>query len=147
VRLMAKVTIPLESGDDGPTNTGAIPLKVQRAMQTLRPEAAYFLEEEGKWECFFVFNLDFATLVRPLFPGLDASFQVRPVMNAAEFQALGDARGGDQPTIGKAEDLVTDLSPEPNRPPEWLRPPDPEWPYVTTQRERDKRAKKFLKED
>jgi hypothetical protein len=144
---MAKVTIPLESGEDGPTHTGAIPLTVQRAMQNLRPESAYFLEEEGKWECFFVFNLDFATLIEPLFPGLDASFQVRPVMNAAEFRALGDAPGGDQPTVGKAEDLVTDLSPGANKPPEWLRPPDTEWPYVTTQRERDKRAKKLLEED
>jgi hypothetical protein len=143
---MAKVTIPLESGEDGPTNTGAIPLKVQRAMQTLKPESAYFVKEEGKCECFFVFNLDLATLLQPLFPGLDASFHVRPVMNAAEFQALGDPRGGDEPTVGKT-DLVTDLSPEANKPPERLKPLEPEWPYVTTQRERDERVKKFLKED
>jgi hypothetical protein len=143
---MAKVTIPLEPGEDGPTKTGAIPRKVRMAMQTLRPESAYFVAEEGKYECFFVFNLDFVTLLRPLFPGLDASFHVTPVMNAAEFQALGDPRGGDEPTVGKA-DLVTDLSPEANKPPERLKPLEPEWPYVTTQRERDQRAKKLLEED
>ena len=146
MRLMAKVTIPLEAGEDGLTKTGAIPLKVQMAMQTLKPESAYFVEEEGKCECFFVFNLDFVTLLRPLFPGLNASFHVTPVMNAVEFQALGDPRGGDQPTAGKA-DLVTDLSPEANKPPERLKPLEPESPYVTTQREREERAKKLLGED
>ena len=146
MRLMAKVTIPLETGEDGPTNTGAIPLKVQVAMQTLRPQSAYFVENDGKYECFFVFNLDFATLLQPLFSGLDASFHVTPVMNAAEFQALGDPRGGNEPTVGKA-DLVTDLSPEANKTPERHQPSEPEWPYVTTQRERDQRAKKPFGED
>ena len=74
MRLMAKVTIPLEA-EDGLTKTEAIPL-VHRAMQTLKPESAYFVAEEGTFECFFVFNLDFVTLIRPLFPGLDASFHV-----------------------------------------------------------------------
>lgn len=142
---MAKVTIPVETSEDGLKSAGAMPLQVQVAMQTLRPESAYFVEEEGKCECFFVFNLDFATLLQPLFPGLDASFHVTPVMNAAEFQALGGPRGN-EPTVGK-KDLVTDLRPEANKPPEPHKPSEPEWPYVTTQRERDQRAKKLLEED
>ncbi len=144
MRLMAKVTIPLETGKDGPPETGAIPLKVQLAMQTLRPESAYFVEDDGKCECFFVFNLDFATLLQPLFPGLDASFHVTPVMNAAEFrQALGDPRGGNEPKVGKAADLVTDLRPEADKPPERRTPSENEWvpPYVRTQHD-DQRAKK-----
>ena len=143
---MAKVTIPLEAGEDGLTRTGATPHKVQMAMQTLRPESAYFVEEEGQYECFFVFNLDFVRLLEPLFPGLDASFHVTPVMNAAEFKALGDPRGGGESTVGEA-DLVTDLSPEANKSPERLKPLEPEWPYVTTQREREQRARKLLGED
>ena len=146
MRLLAKVTIPKEQGEGGSTKTGAFPLTVQRAMQTLRPESAYFVEEEGQYECFFVFNLDLVKLLEPLFPGLDASFHVTPVMNAAEFEAFGDPRGGREPTAGKA-DLVTDLSPEANKPPERLKPLEPEWPYVTTQREREQRARKLLREE
>ena len=146
MRLMAKVTIPLETGEDGLTQDRGHGPQVKIAMQTLKPESAHFVHEEGKCECFFVFNLDFVTLLQPLFPGLDASFHVTPVMNAAEFQALGDPGGGDERTVGKA-DLVTDLSPEANRPPERLKPLEPEWPYVTTQRERDQQAKKLVKED
>jgi hypothetical protein len=109
MRLLAKVTIPLESRDEA-SKSGALPLKMQAAMKTLRPESAYFVEEGGKCECFFVFNLDFATLLQPLFPDLDASFHVTPVMNAAEFQqALGDAPA--KPVVGES-DLLTDLSPE-----------------------------------
>ena len=66
-------------------------------------------------------------------------------MNAVEFQALGDPRGGDHPTAGKADDLVTDLSPD-NKPPK-RRKPEPDSPYVTTQREREQRGKKLLEED
>jgi len=143
---MATVTIRLESGDHGLKRAGAIPLKVQMAMQTLRPESAYFVQEEDKCECFFVFNLDFATLLQPLFPGLDASFHVTPVMNAAEFQALGGPPAGEEPTVGKT-DLVADLSPRAEKPPDRPKPSEPEWPYVTTQRERDQRARKLLEED
>ena len=142
---MAKVTIPREPGEGGLTETGAIPLTVQRAMETLRPVSAYFVEEEGQYECFFVFNLDFVKLLEPLFAGLDASFYVTPVMNADEFQALGDPRGGREPTVGNT-DLVTDLSPEAKLP-ERLKPLEPEWPYVTTQREREQRARKTLGEE
>ena len=125
MRLMAKVTIPLETGDEA-SKSGALPLKMQMAMQTLRPESAYFVEEDGKCECFFVFNLDFVTLLKPLFPDIEASFHVTPVMNAAEFeQALGDATGS-QPVVGES-DFLTDIHPEakttPNRQP--LRESEP----------------------
>ena len=114
-------------------------------METLRPVSAYFVEEEGQYECFFVFNLDFVKLLEPLFPGLDASFYVTPVMNADEFQALGDPRGGREPTVGNT-DLVTDLSPEAKLRETVQDHWNPEWPYVTTQREREQRARKTLGE-
>jgi hypothetical protein len=119
---------------------------MQAAMQTLRPESAYFFEEGGKRECLFVFNLDFVTLLKPLFPDLDASFHVTPVMNAAEFeQVLGDATGR-QPVAGKREpvvgkqSLLTDLSPEARTTPGRDAPAEGDW--VDTAPLDDQRAKK-----
>jgi len=83
---------------------------MQSAMQRLKPEASYFFEEDGKCECLFVFNLDMQSLLNPLFPGLGATFQVTPVMNAAEFGlGSGDARGK-QPSVANS-DFLADISP------------------------------------
>jgi len=75
-------------------------------MQRLKPEASYFFEEDGKRECLFVFNLDVQSLLKPLFPGLGATFQVTPVMNAAEF-GLGSGDGkGKQPSVANSDFLA-----------------------------------------
>jgi len=128
VRLMAKVTIPLETGDKA-SESGALPLKMQMVMGSLKPESAYFVEEDGRYECFFVFNLDFAALLQPLFPDLDASFHVTPAMNAKEFQqALGDTSPVRQAV--EDSDLVKDLRPEAKTTPGGYEPGDGE-PRVT----------------
>ncbi len=109
MRFLAKVTIPTEKGDDAFTS-GALPRTMRSAMERLKPEAAYFFEQDGKRECLFVFNLDVPALLKPLFPDLDASLHVTPVMNAAEFeQGLGDAKGK-QPLVEESE-FLADISP------------------------------------
>jgi hypothetical protein len=109
VRFLAKVTIPLEKADEA-FKSGTLPGTMQSAMQRLKPEAAYFFEEDGKRECLFVFNLDVPALLKPLFPNLDAFVHVTPVMNATEFELeLGEA-SAEQPHMGKS-DLLTDISP------------------------------------
>jgi hypothetical protein len=119
VRLMAKVSIPFEGGE----KSAALPLKMQVAMQTLKPESAYFVEGDGKYECFFVFNLDFASLLQPLFPDVDATFQVTPAMNVAEFQRAVGEGPPKQEVVGEPEvvaepevvgepELLNDLSPD-----------------------------------
>lgn len=111
MRFLAKVTIPVEKGDEA-FKSGALPRTMQSAMQRLKPEAAYFIEEDGKRECLFVFNLDVPSLLKPLFPNLDASFHVTPVMNATEFgQGLGGAMGK-QPLVEES-DFLADISPVP----------------------------------
>ena len=107
MRLMAKVSIPFEGGD----KSAALPLKMQVAMQTLKPESAYFVESDGKYECFFVFNLDFASLLQPLFPDVDATFQVTPAMNVTEFQrAVGE--GSPKQEVAGEPELLDDLIPD-----------------------------------
>lgn len=107
MRFMAKVTIPTEKGDDA-FKSGVLPRTIRSAMERLKPEAAYFFEQDGKRECLFVFNLDVPALLKPLFPDLDASLHVTPVMNAAEF-GLGDAKGK-QPLVEESE-FLADISP------------------------------------
>lgn len=108
MRFLAKVTIPREEGDAAFEKLAAT---IQAAMARLRPEAAYFFEEEGVRQCLFVFDLDIRSLLKPLFPNLDASFDVTQVMNVVEFQGLA---GGErrQHSAEMTRDLVTDLRPQ-----------------------------------
>lgn len=116
MRFLAKVTIPLEKVDEG-FKSGELPRTMQAAIQRLKPEAAYFFEEDGNRECIFVFNLDVATLLKPLFPNLGASFHVTPVMNSTEFEReLAEARA-EQPAADRP-DLLTDVKPFPSGAPE-----------------------------
>lgn len=109
MRFLAKVTIPMEKGDQA-LDSSALRGTMQSAMERLNPESAYFSEEDGTRECFFVFNLDVGSLVKQLFPNLDASFHVTPVMNATEFQqGLGPAKRG-QPFV-EEPDFLADISP------------------------------------
>ena len=97
MRVLARVSVPMEKESRAP-NSEAFPETMRSAMERLKPESAYFFEEDGKRECLFVFNLDIPSLLKPLFPHLGASFHVTPVMNAAEFGlgAAGKQRGEQQ---------------------------------------------------
>ena len=127
MRFLAKVTISPQKGNEA-LRSGALQTTIESAMQRLKPEAAYFFEEDGKRECIFVFNLDVPSLLKPLFPNLDASVEVTSVMNATEFQqGLGEAKRK-KPPVEKS-DLLADIHPVPATPEsQWMhaRPLDPE---------------------
>jgi hypothetical protein len=114
VRFLAKVTIPRAVGDEA-AKSGALQRTVQSALAELKPEAAYFFEQDGNRECVFVVNLDVAAMLRPLFPNLQPSIFVTPVVNAAEFQqGLGEE--GKQ-AFAQRSDFLADLDPATTRPP------------------------------
>lgn len=109
MRFLAKITIPTEIGEEA-SKSGALPRTMRSAMERLKPEAAYFFEEDGKRECLIVFNLDIPSLLKPLFPDLDVSVHVTQVMNAAEFErGLEDAKGR-QPVVDEP-DFLADIGP------------------------------------
>jgi hypothetical protein len=108
VRFLAKVTIPKQVGDEA-SKSGALQRTVQSALDTLKPEAAYFFEQEGDRECLLVINLDVGAMLQPLFPNLQPSIFVTPVVNAAEFQqGLGDEG---KELFAQKSDLLADLKP------------------------------------
>lgn len=88
MRFLARVTIPRDESDEA-FESGELATTIQVAMARLQPEAAYFFEEAGNRQCLFVFDLDIGSLLRPLFPNLNAFFDVTQVMNLAEFQGAG----------------------------------------------------------
>ncbi len=121
MRFMTKVTIPPEKWDEA-QKSGTLQSTIDSAMQRLRPEAAYFFEEEGKRECIFVFNLDIPSLLRPLFPNLGASFEGRAVTNAAEFQQ--QFGGAEVKRRTETPDLLADIRPvSPETGTQWIAQP------------------------
>ena len=89
MRMMLKVTIPVEAGNRT-IKDGTLPRIMQGTMDRLKPEAAYFLPEDGRRTALFFFNMQdvsqIPSIVEPLFMGMNASITMMPVMNADDLQ-------------------------------------------------------------
>ena len=89
MRTMLKVTIPVKVGNKT-IKDGTLPRIMQSTSERLKPEAAYFLAEEGKRTALFFFNMQDASqipsIAEPLFMGLNASLTIVPVMNSEDLQ-------------------------------------------------------------
>ena len=89
MRMMLKVAIPVEVGNKA-IKDGSLPRTIQSTLDRLKPEAAYFLAEDGKRTALFFFNMQDASqipaIAEPLFMGMNASLTMLPVMNAEDLQ-------------------------------------------------------------
>jgi hypothetical protein len=89
MRTLLRITIPVDTGNEAVQN-GTIQKVVSETMERLRPEAAYFLAEQGDRAAMFVFDLkdssDIPSIVEPFFAGLNASVELTPVMNADDLK-------------------------------------------------------------
>ena len=90
MRMMMKVSIPVEAGNKG-VREGMLPKTVMGFVDTMKPETAFFTSEGGKRTAFFVFDLSDPTMIptiaEPFFMHLNASIEFAPVMNLAEMKA------------------------------------------------------------
>ncbi len=90
MRTMLKISVPTTSGNRAITE-GSLPRVIQQAMETLKPEAAYFYAERGRRTSIMIFDLKDPTQIpavsEPFFMGLDAEIELTPVMNAQDLQA------------------------------------------------------------
>ena len=93
MRTMLRWTVPVEKGnamiDDGSMGT-----VVEAVMAKTKPEAAYFLAEDGKRSGILFFDLkepaDIPPIAEILFQGANATVEFVPVMNADDLKkALG----------------------------------------------------------
>lgn len=69
---------------------GSLPKVIKSAMDSIHPEASYFLATDGCRSCFMVFDLkdpsDIPSIAEPFFSGMNAKVEFTPVMNAEELQ-------------------------------------------------------------
>jgi hypothetical protein len=89
MRVMAKITLPVESGNQA-VQDGSIGKLMQSAAERWKPEAMYFGGFEGKRTAFIVFDLpdssDMVPFGEPFFQGMNADVVVIPIMTADDLQ-------------------------------------------------------------
>jgi hypothetical protein len=89
MRVMAKITMPVEAGNQA-IKDGTIGTVMQRAGERWKPEAMYFTTFDGRRTAFLVFDMpdasDLPPFAEPFFQGLNADVQLAPVMNGDDLQ-------------------------------------------------------------
>jgi len=88
MRMMLRWTVPVEKGnaviDDGSMRT-----VIEAVMAKTKPEAAYFLADNGKRSGIVFFDLkepaDIPRIAEILFRGVNATVDFIPVMNADDL--------------------------------------------------------------
>ncbi|HXQ15774.1 MAG TPA: hypothetical protein VN814_14245 [Caulobacteraceae bacterium] len=89
MRVMLKMQVPVDAGNKA-VSDGSLPKVIQEFLEKAKPEAAYFGAFEGKRTMIAVFDLaspaQIPPLAEPFFMGLNATFDLTPVMDAADLQ-------------------------------------------------------------
>ena len=89
MRMLLKVNIPVEAGNKA-AREGTLGKTIQQILQALKPEAAYFVAENGQRCGFLVVNLDNASkipaLAEPWFLAFNAAVEFSPVMTPDDLQ-------------------------------------------------------------
>jgi hypothetical protein len=94
MRMMLKILIPTEAGNHS-IKDGSLPKLLEATMTKLKPEAAYFVAQDGVRSAMIFFDMqdasDIPGIVEPLFMGFDAEVELLPVMNADDLKKGLDA--------------------------------------------------------
>ena len=88
MRMMMKVTIPIEAGNAAVRN-GSLGTTMQKILADLKPEAAYFAEDGGQRTGYIFFDMkessQLPAIAEPWFLAFNASLTVRPAMTAEDL--------------------------------------------------------------
>lgn len=89
MRTMLRWTVPVEKGN-AMIDDGSMGKVIEAVMAKTKPEAAYFLAEDGKRSGILFFDLkepaDIPRIAEMLFRGANATVEFVPVMNADDLK-------------------------------------------------------------
>jgi hypothetical protein len=93
MRFLFKISFPVEAGNAAAKKDG---LKtIQNILEQQKPEAAYFVAENGKRTGILIINMDSASdipaIAEPWFLALNAAIEVTPAMIPADLQKAAPA--------------------------------------------------------
>ena len=98
MRMMLKMSIPVERGNDA-IRKGTLGSTLEKILGELKPEAAYFAEDNGQRTGYIFFDMQessqLTAIAEPFFLAFNAQLTVRPAMTLQDL-----AKGG--PAIEKA---------------------------------------------
>jgi hypothetical protein len=92
MRMLLKVSIPVEAGNAAAQNS-TLGSTIQRILDELKPEAAYFSEDNGERTGYIFFDMkessQLPAVAEPWFLAFHASLTVRPAMNPQDLATAG----------------------------------------------------------
>lgn len=90
MRMLLKVGIPVEAGNRA-IKDGELPKTISTFVEQMKPEAVFFVGENGLRTGYFFFDLKDASTIpvacEPFFVKLNATIELTPAMNIEELKA------------------------------------------------------------